>query len=120
MRYNKKRVLSFLDNTDVCRETQGRIIMWVSRLIKLFPRKTIQIGKTTEELDGLSEEYFKELPNEVTKIIVTEDCDYPVLEREILPEKILCPNCGGITLEGLDYCDKCGADLNLFRSMSET
>ena len=94
--------------------------MWVSRLIKLFPKKTIQIGKTTEELEGLSEEYFKELPDEVTEQKSEENCEYPILEREILPEKILCPDCGGITLEGLDYCDKCGADLNLFRGMSES
>ena len=91
--------------------------MWVSRLIKLFPRKTIQIGKTTEELESLSEQYFKEMPNEVTEQMSEEACEYPILEREILPEKIICPECGRITLEGLDYCDKCGADLNAERAI---
>lgn len=38
--------------------------------------------------------------------------EYEVLEREILPEKIVCPDCGGITWEGMDFCDKCGADLH--------
>lgn len=83
--------------------------MWVKRLIKIFPRKTIQIGKTAEELEGLSEQYFKELPNEAVEQTFGEDCEYPILEREILPEKIICPDCGRITLKGLDYCDKCGA-----------
>ena len=37
--------------------------------------------------------------------------EYEIVEREILPEKIICPDCGGITLEGLDFCDKCGGEL---------
>ena len=37
--------------------------------------------------------------------------EYEVVEREILPAKIICPDCGGITLEGLDFCDKCGGEL---------
>jgi hypothetical protein len=41
-----------------------------------------------------------------------EEKTYEVLEREILPAKIICPDCGGITLEGLDYCDKCGGELH--------
>ncbi|MDF2907005.1 MAG: hypothetical protein K0R34_2326 [Herbinix sp.] len=37
--------------------------------------------------------------------------EYEVVEREIHPAKIICPDCGGITLEGLDFCDKCGGEL---------
>lgn len=37
--------------------------------------------------------------------------EYEIVEREILPAKIICPDCGGITLEGLDFCDKCGGEL---------
>lgn len=37
--------------------------------------------------------------------------DYEVLEREIAPERIVCPNCNAVTWEGLDYCDKCGKEL---------
>jgi hypothetical protein len=37
--------------------------------------------------------------------------EYEVLEREIMPERIICPDCGGLTLEGLEFCDKCGGDL---------
>ncbi|HWT26518.1 MAG TPA: hypothetical protein VN131_01130 [Mobilitalea sp.] len=41
-----------------------------------------------------------------------EEETYEVVEREIHPTKIICPDCGGITLEGLDYCDKCGGELH--------
>lgn len=37
--------------------------------------------------------------------------EYEVVEIEILPAKIICPDCGGITLEGLEFCDKCGGEL---------
>jgi hypothetical protein len=37
--------------------------------------------------------------------------EYEVVEREIHPAKIICPDCGGITLEGLEFCDKCGGEL---------
>lgn len=42
---------------------------------------------------------------------VDDNEEYEVVEREILPAKIICPDCGGITLEGLDFCDKCGGEL---------
>lgn len=37
--------------------------------------------------------------------------EYEIVEKEILPEKMVCPDCGGITLAGLDFCDKCGGEL---------
>lgn len=37
--------------------------------------------------------------------------EYEIAEIEIVPEKIVCPDCGGITLEGLEFCDKCGGEL---------
>lgn len=37
--------------------------------------------------------------------------EYEIVEFEIFPEKIVCPDCGGITLEGLDFCDQCGGEL---------
>lgn len=40
-----------------------------------------------------------------------DDTVYEVVEREILPDKKVCPDCGGITLEGLEFCDKCGGEL---------
>lgn len=37
---------------------------------------------------------------------------YEEVELEIRPANVVCPDCGGITLEGLDYCDKCGGEIN--------
>ncbi len=39
--------------------------------------------------------------------------EYEILERHIFPPKIICPDCGGITLEGLEFCDKCGGEINI-------
>ena len=39
------------------------------------------------------------------------EIEYEVVELVIRPEKIICPDCGGITLEGLEYCDKCGGEI---------
>jgi hypothetical protein len=61
-----------------------------------------------------------EKPKEENSIISTkkenvattiEDTEYEIVEKEILPEKMICPDCGGITLVGLDFCDKCGGEL---------
>ena len=81
------------------------------RLWKLLPKKQIQIGKTSEELEGISEEYFT--AEDAVKVMKsrTEDCEYPVLFREIPPTKMLCPTCHETTLAGLSHCDKCGAGL---------
>jgi len=40
-----------------------------------------------------------------------EELEYEIVEKEILPEKMICPDCGGITLVGLEFCDKCGGEL---------
>ena len=40
--------------------------------------------------------------------------EYEILEKCIYPPKIICPDCGGITLEGLDFCDKCGGEINIY------
>lgn len=40
-----------------------------------------------------------------------EEQEYEIVEKEILPEAMICPDCGGITLVGLDFCDKCGGEL---------
>lgn len=43
--------------------------------------------------------------------ISEDEEEHEVVEREIHPAKIICPDCGGITLEGLEFCDKCGGEL---------
>ncbi len=40
-----------------------------------------------------------------------EQNEYEVVETEIKPAHIICPDCGGITIEGLDYCHRCGGEL---------
>lgn len=62
-------------------------------------------GKTVEEKnpDKINPDSPKEM-----------EVEYEIVEKEILPEKIICPDCGGITLEGLDFCDKCGGELHIY------
>ena len=35
----------------------------------------------------------------------------PIGFLEIRPEKIICPECGGLTTEGLVFCELCGGEL---------
>jgi len=63
---------------------------------------------TTEEADLTGELESKEAALDDDN---ESDVEYEVVEREILPAKIICPDCGGITLEGLEFCDKCGGEL---------
>jgi hypothetical protein len=90
---------------------------------KLFHKKTIKqqseegsLSKTEEELEEDPEEeesdfeLYKESKEETPEVDDARE-EYEVVEREILPAKIICPDCGGITLEGLEFCDKCGGEL---------
>lgn len=79
--------------------------------LRLLPKKQIQIGKTSEELEGIPPEYFK--AEDTVSVVVerTKDCEYPVLMREIPPTRIICPTCRETTLSGLSHCDKCGSIL---------
>jgi hypothetical protein len=52
---------------------------------------------------------YKEQP--VEAINHDDEIEYEIVEKEILPEKMICPDCGGITLVGLEFCDKCGGEL---------
>jgi hypothetical protein len=45
------------------------------------------------------------------KEIFNSNCEYEIVEKDISPEKIICPDCGGYTYEGLEFCDKCGGEL---------
>jgi hypothetical protein len=79
-----------------------------------------------KKLDSITEDKQKELENngspsfesegredsrETMEVSEEEEVEYEVVEREIHPAKIICPDCGGITLEGLEFCDKCGGEL---------
>ena len=80
-------------------------------LWRLLPKKHIQFGKTSHELEGIPEEYF-EVQDRISVLAKqTVDCEHPVLVREIPPTRMQCPTCYETTLSGLSYCDKCGAAL---------
>lgn len=66
---------------------------------------------TDKEKDYEEEKYFWQEELDSIQSPLDEDGEYEIVEREILPEKMICPDCGGITLEGLDFCDKCGGEL---------
>ncbi|BCN29798.1 hypothetical protein [Anaeromicropila herbilytica] len=69
-----------------------------------------ELEKTDLSMDNRKkEEIPKELEGENIKV---DEMVYEIVEREILPEKIICPDCGGVTLQGLDFCDRCGGELN--------
>lgn len=99
----------------------------INKLLKVFPKKKIDIKNIEkpimpQKLSGV-ETYIKvntpkaSTENEIDDnkdSLSAEDIIYEVVEREILPEKIVCPDCGGITLEGLEYCDKCGGELGSY------
>ena len=80
-------------------------------LWKLLPKKQIQIGQTSKELEGIPEEYFDAKDRISVLAKQTADCEHPVLLREIPPTRMHCPTCHETTLSGLSYCDKCGAAL---------
>lgn len=75
----------------------GRLI---SKRISNEDKKGLDRNSTSEE----------EALNETDKSSETEE-EYEVVEIEISPARIICPDCGGVTLEGLQFCDKCGGEL---------
>lgn len=96
----------------------------INRLVRILPKKQV----TPQDLDRKSSMIQKIEPVQTIKKNyagsesanqsvdqIQEDGmvngEYEILEREIMPEKIICPDCGGVTLEGLEFCDKCGGDL---------
>lgn len=95
----------------------------INKILRIIPKKHIDI----EELDRKSMQAnvvpVQTIRRDDLKVDIhsvhpmnerentPEKEEYEILEREIMPEKIICPDCGGMTLEGLEYCDKCGGDL---------
>lgn len=73
-----------------------------------------KLTKGINNIRDLSDDYdrdtFSETREPKEEITPAND-EYEIVEMEILPTKIICPDCGGITLEGLEFCDKCGGEL---------
>ena len=85
---------------------------WINKIMKKLPKKEISPAELNH---GKKHEEPKVVPKEIKQVDEEgrdENGEYEILEREILPEKIICPDCGGITLEGLDFCDRCGGELH--------
>lgn len=92
-------------------------------IVRALPKKRVDIDKLDRKNVSSRVEYTKTVKREALRNEVGNaptdstdedgmvDGEYEILEREIMPEKIICPDCGGITLEGLEFCDKCGGDL---------
>ncbi len=81
----------------------------INKLVKLMPKKEVSPAELTRVKEP--EDAGKVHKEKIDEEGRDENGEYEILEREILPEKIICPDCGGITLEGLDFCDKCGGEL---------
>lgn len=77
------------------------------KITSFFKRK-----KEKFPLEGAAD--LETLPKDILSSKGEEDHkeeEEEIVEIEILPEKMICPDCGGITLVGLEFCDKCGGEL---------
>ena len=87
---------------------------------KLLPKKKINIS----ELEWEKERERKRIAAERAALgfsdsaeeadeddVCDENGEYPVLERDIFPERIVCPDCGYVTFEGKERCSRCGREL---------
>lgn len=72
--------------------------------MSLFGKIFMRVEKHLYKQEDIVTETVKKDEQEITE-------EYEIVEKEILPEKMICPDCGGITLAGLDFCDKCGGEL---------
>lgn len=99
-----KKIIHFNKHTDETNRTDGRILEAKSSREKNLEEKVFN-EKNSEN------ENLEDLNSDSPQNIKVE---YEIVEKEILPKKIICPDCGGITLEGLDFCDKCGGELYIY------
>lgn len=83
----------------------------MSILSNLFNRKINSSDKDETELDSKNTDLKQDSGESGINSKTEAEEVYEVVEREIHPAKIICPDCGGITLEGLEFCDKCGGEL---------
>ena len=89
-------------------------------LRKILPSKKINIS----ELEWEKERERKRIAAENAALGLTDEAavvesedepmvngEYEVLERDIMPERIVCPDCGNVTFEGVERCSRCGKEL---------
>lgn len=101
---NKIKMNEPYENNHIEQDQEGKKSEGIS-LNEMISDEKHSEGKTVEEKNP--DVIYPDSPKEI-------EVEYEIVEKEILPEKIICPDCGGITLEGLDFCDKCGGELYLY------
>lgn len=79
--------------------------MAIKYLKQIWKKKDRSKRKETQLIQN------EEQPQRMDSCKQKEEPQYEILEREIVPSTIICPDCGGLTLEGLEFCDKCGGEL---------
>lgn len=97
----------------------------MNKLLRVLPKKQVNVVEVDRKLNSARIEQVQTVKKDVMNLEhlnkTIQDSspeqegmvngEYEIIEREIMPEKIICPDCGGLTLEGLEFCDKCGGDL---------
>lgn len=97
----------------------------INKLLRVIPKKRVDIVEMDRKSKSVKIEPVQTVKKEVINLEYLNKSnqdsnqepegmingEYEIIEREIMPEKIICPDCGGLTLEGLEFCDKCGGDL---------
>ena len=81
------------------------------RLSRWMPKKKIYIEGNLNLQETTPEQELEILEGEETPIRVYFDknSEYEIIEQEISPAKIPCPNCKRKISHGMDYCNFCGA-----------
>ena len=91
----------------------------INKLLRRIPKKHIDIEELERKniqlkvapVQTIRRDELKAESHSLNEPTDAKEVEYEMIEREIMPEKNICPDCGGMTLEGLEYCDKCGGDL---------
>ncbi|GAA4653771.1 hypothetical protein GCM10023142_09090 [Anaerocolumna aminovalerica] len=93
-----------IEKEESCKDNQINFIKEGMKTVEKSTEDSIPEKRDTERMNT----------DDIKDSLQESQEEYEIIEREILPEKIICPDCGGITLEGLDFCDKCGGELHIY------
>ena len=76
-----------------------------------MPKKKIYIeGNASAQMPEQESEILEGEAGPV-RVYFDEKSEYEIVEREISPAKVPCPNCGRRNSYGMDYCNWCGVPL---------
>ncbi len=82
--------------------------------MKWFSRKNVILEEENSEHNKQATIFLSSNNSDKKNDGDVKEAVYKIVETEIKPAHIVCPDCGGITIEGLDYCHKCGGELKLY------